>query len=159
MFSHVNAPPAAIFVLLTDDQTMFRMIAKRHLTTHFGMQVQFVEACDADQAIAACKAQIEVNGKNFDLIIMDFNMPPLQETNVIARNGQEAVLHIRALEAEKEMDADKCSKIITWSSDYHEKMAGTDAVLPKPFKGDQLNETVSTLMQARPSAGSRTSPP
>lgn len=74
-----NSAPAALKILLADDHEVMRL-AMRHALQPLAAEIHWVEAADAAQV----DAQLE-NGVDFDLALVDLNMPGTSGVTTIAR--------------------------------------------------------------------------
>ena len=141
-----DAPLAGLCVLVVDDNRTNRIVGTKSL------EALGAEAVAVDSGPAAIEA---VGRENFDLILMDINMPGM--------DGLEATRRIRALGG----DAAKIP-VIALTADvmgHHQNAylaAGMDGMVPKPFSPAQLVEEIARLAEAEnageagPAAGSAT---
>ena len=88
------------------------------------------EAQNGEVALRLVKEKIAKTSKNFDVIIMDYQMPLL--------NGQATTQQIRKLEESSGMKPADMSFIITWSSAKSTPFIGADAVMSKPLIESEL---------------------
>jgi CheY-like chemotaxis protein len=110
-----------IRVLIVDDNDINRLVATSMLE-RWGAQV--VEACDGAEAV-----RLVVNGFDFDLVLMDIQMPVM--------DGLVATARIRQLERERAHGLRLPIVALTGESipceDGKLQQLGLDAVLPKPL--------------------------
>jgi signal transduction histidine kinase/ActR/RegA family two-component response regulator len=130
---HIEIPDekkAKIKILLAEDNKINQLVAKRFIN-RFGFQLDI--ANDGKEAIKM------VRKNNYDLILMDIQMPEL--------DGLEATRFIRTkLEGQK-----KNIKIMAMTASVLKKEidrcyeAGMDGYIPKPFDPDELYEKIIEL--------------
>ncbi len=116
-------------ILLVEDEAAVRKVVARQLR-HAGYGV--VEAADGEEAIdVAMRREVP-----FDLLVTDLIMPK--------RSGVETARAIRA--------ADKAAKVLFISgfSDETRRMPAGAALLPKPFSGEELLQSVRDVLDGRP---------
>jgi len=114
-------------VLITDDHPDNRSLAIHYLQTLLP-GLQFDQAPDGETALALVKEKILTTGRNYDFIMMDYEMPGM--------NGQETTFKIRELESS--LKGDEKSLIITWSAAKTRPYQQADAILRKPLVKDEL---------------------
>lgn len=116
-------------ILVVDDSRGLRQFLKIVIGTHFPHRV--------DEAESGENAVCQLNGKKFDLVITDINMP-----------GMDGFALIRKVR--DEIDKDVPIIIITTKGKDADRDAGlamgANSYITKPIDGRQLIETVSTLI-------------
>ncbi len=125
-------PGPGLYILITDDNQQFRATIRAILITYLGTQVKIHEAENGNAAVAKCEMKIKADNKNFDLIIMDYQMPPSTTDREIYRDGQAATTKIRAIENEYGLAEPERSVIFTWSMEKNIQFQGANDVIPKP---------------------------
>jgi len=126
-----GAPLSGLLILVVDDNRINRLVA-----------VKSVEAMGAEAEAVDCgAAAIEaVDRTNFDLVLMDINMPEM--------DGMEATRRIRALESQA-----AATPVIALTADVmsHQRqayrMAGMDGVVAKPFSPVQLLSEIGRIAE------------
>jgi CheY-like chemotaxis protein len=122
---------AGLLILVVDDNRINRLVA-----------VKSVEAMGAEaEAVESGPAAIEaVDRTNFDLVLMDINMPEM--------DGMEATRRIRALSSQA-----AATPVIALTADVmsHQRqsyrMAGMDGVVAKPFSPAQLLSEIAKIAE------------
>lgn len=111
-------------ILITDDDPRNRKAMIMHL-----QQLPFLfeidEATDGENAVELVREKILSTHKNYQYIIMDYQMPII--------NGQQATRMIREIEQNHNVNHDDRSFIITWSASKSTPYHGADAILTKPI--------------------------
>ncbi len=122
-------------VLLVEDEILNQMVAKYLLENDLGASV--TSASNGKQAIKMLQA------KNFDLVIMDIEMPVM--------NGYEAAKYIR-----KKLTAPKNAVPILamtahafTEEELKCKQAGMNGFVSKPFKLDELKQTLNSILLSK----------
>jgi CheY-like chemotaxis protein len=129
--SLAGAPLAGLLILVVDDNRINRLVA-----------VKSLEAMGAGaEAVESGTAAIEaVDRTNFDLVLMDINMPEM--------DGMEATRRIRALSSQA-----AATPVIALTADvmtHHRqsyRMAGMDGVVAKPFSPAQLLSEIAKIAE------------
>src|SRR5258708_6228010 len=106
-------------ILVVDDAksnraTLIAMLTGLLKNTLIG-SFEIVEAIHGDNAVQKVTEKINADGKNYNLIFMDFYMPT--EEVLTYQDGAQATLGIRILEREFNLNQDSVSKIVTYTSD------------------------------------------
>ncbi len=119
-------PPASfqsLHVLVAEDNTVNRLVARRHLEAE-GHSVRF--AGDGLEAVAACRSE------RFDAVLMDIQMPGL--------DGFQALAAIRAEEADGGRKVPVIALTAHALPGYEERClaAGMDGFVPKPLRREAL---------------------
>ena len=126
-----EAPLTGLLVLVVDDNRTNRLVAVKSLEA-LGAAAEAV-----DNGAAAIEA---VDRTNFDLVLMDINMP--------AMDGLEATRRIRALASQA-----AATPVIALTADVmsHQRqsyrMAGMDGVVAKPFSPSQLLGEIAKIAE------------
>ena len=121
-------------VLVVDDQEMLREVA-RAMLEDLGYEV--VEAEEGRQAVELHKTSLESNDP-IDLTIMDLTMPK-------GMGGKDATKHILSINPDAKIVV--CSGYSTDSAMSKHSDYGFRAAISKPFKFEELDETLSAVMR------------
>ncbi len=146
----VSAPPAKVAhvggrVLLAEDNRVNQRLAQRLLMRH---------GCEVTIAATGVEALAAWSSHDFDLVLMDCNMPEM--------DGFEATRRIRALEATSER---RHTPIVALTADAMQGdrefclMAGMDEYLTKPISEERLREILVQFINPPPPRSPPTSPP
>jgi signal transduction histidine kinase/CheY-like chemotaxis protein len=126
-----GAPLTGLLILVVDDNRINRLVAVKSL------EALGAEAEAVDNGAAAIKA---VDQTNFDLVLMDINMPEM--------DGMEATRRIRALPSQA-----SATPVIALTADVmsHQRqsyrIAGMDGVVAKPFSPAQLLSEIARIAE------------
>lgn len=126
-------------VLLVDDAELNRVIAQRILELE-GARVE--TACDGREAVA----RVERDGSEFDVVLMDIQMPELdgaEATNRIRQQGSHADLPIIALSAGA-LAGERQRPLVAGMNDF----------ITKPFDPEVLVQSVRMQVEQRAGRGS-----
>jgi len=128
-------------ILVVDDSFPILKMISTNLKEYGAVITQ---ARDGQEAISRCELAVAADGKDFDLILTDIQMPNM--------DGLTLVQLIRSMEKELGL----ASKIIVGISAYSGDRigidaleAGMDAFLPKPFKYETFESTVLDIIHRR----------
>lgn len=123
----------ALDILLVDDNVLNREIASEAILRHFE-NAKIVEAVNGKEALTALEQQ------NFDLVLMDMQMPTM--------SGTEATRHIRGSTQAAYQNLPIIALTASTTQEDIEKAleSGMDKHLSKPFKPHQLAEVVAEAL-------------
>jgi signal transduction histidine kinase/CheY-like chemotaxis protein len=127
----LEAPLAGLLILVVDDNRINRLVATKSL------EAMGAEAEAVDNGADAIEA---VDRTNFDLVLMDINMPEM--------DGMEATRRIRALASQA-----AATPVIALTADVmsHQRqayrMAGMDGVVAKPFSPARLLSEIAKIAE------------
>lgn len=124
-------------ILLVEDDMINTMVAEQ-LLLNMDASLRISNATNGEEAVAAYQQQMP------DLILMDINMPVM--------DGLTATRHIRRLEVELERPWVPVIALTagTLEDDAQNCMdAGMDAIVIKPFKPEDLQETMLRLLEQK----------
>ena len=133
-----KSAPAALRMLVVDDDAMSRMVLCRALESHG----ECLTAADGREAIDAFRAAL-AEGRPFDLITLDVMMPDV--------DGRSALTQIRFLEEDRDLKPEDRTKIImTTTLSERKDIEGAfrdhcDAYVTKPVSVDDLLARVRQL--------------
>ncbi|MFQ5809973.1 MAG: response regulator [Armatimonadota bacterium] len=120
-------------ILVMDDEEMVRDVAARMLT-HLGYEVEC--AADGTEAIDMYRQALE-SEEPFDAVIMDLTVPG-------AMGGREAVRELLKVDAQAKVIASSGYSTDSLMADREEY--GFCAVAPKPYRVDELAQTVHKVL-------------
>ncbi len=129
--SHYGKQP--LLILLADDNAFNREIAREALLRHYENAI-IVEAVDGREAL------VQFETENFDLILMDMQMPRM--------NGLEATQHIRQHFTGAKQTIPIIALTASATAEEIEKAlaAGMDRHLAKPFKPLELAQVIAEVL-------------
>lgn len=126
--------------LLVDDSLLLRMMVERAIRASDVPIEEFVHATDGKDALQVLRSELR-NGKSFDLIVTDTNMPQMTGLEFLER-----------VQHEKLCSTAQIIMITTENGEEHlarAKAAGSKGNISKPFTPEQVNTVISPLMQGR----------
>jgi two-component system, chemotaxis family, chemotaxis protein CheY len=119
-------------VLVVDDSAVMRKIIKKNVKESGMVVDEFVDAGDGKQAL-------DVISKNdIDLILCDWNMPNM--------SGIEFIKTLSSLGLKKKIPIVMITTEGSDSKKSEAKESGADGYLTKPFKPDQLRDTLGSYL-------------
>lgn len=133
-----------LHMLVVDDNALNRVLATRMLLGVLkskNIPVVIEKAVNGLEAVNLVKAHLDEHHQNYDLIVMDNEMPEMK--------GTEATNKIRELEQEKGIASIDCSYIASWSSTHLEPFKGADTSLTKPLKQNELTQAVDEMLSQK----------
>jgi CheY-like chemotaxis protein len=115
-------------ILLVEDNSINQMLVKYTLSS---------SGADIDICETGTKALEKLHYKNYDVILMDINMPELDgyQTTEIIRNELKLQTPILAMTA-----------LFLNDEEYKCKLAGMNGAVPKPFTMEALNDALSEFV-------------
>ena len=126
--------------LLVDDSLLLRMMVERAIRASDVLIDEFVHATNGKDALQVLRSELR-NGKSFDLIVTDTNMPQMTGLEFLER-----------MQHEKLCSTAQIIMITTENSEEHlarAQAAGSKGNISKPFTPEQVNTVICPLMQGR----------
>ena len=119
-------------VLLVDDSAVMRKIIQRNIKESGLIVNEFIEAGDGAQALE------KVSANELDLILCDWNMPNM--------SGIEFVKTLRSLNLPQIIPVVMVTTEGSDSKKLEAKESGANDYITKPFKADQLRDTLGKYL-------------
>lgn len=144
-FPPPSTAKAPFQILIVDDSQLNRRVLMGYIRTHLNEEHiphHINTAANGELAVHAVEAMLKEKNRNYELIILDNQMPIMK--------GEEAAIHIRALEEAHGISDDKKTYLVTWSDNRAAPFEGSNVQIEKPINKAELEKMLDHVLLPKP---------